>query len=168
MTEDNVTTYEDFREGLDMVGNAEDFIELTQESSVDFREGLAMNYHTPPSAVEILSHDNKPSVRSAIAGRSSLKPEILERLLTDENMYVRKAAVGNLDISLTRLLQCLATEKYTEVQEHIIDTIQEFSTKDFEKALTLSGFNHFVGLPADWVLRAIRFNGTDAGERLVS
>lgn len=160
MTGDNSSVYENFREALDMVGTTEDFIELIKDPNVDFREGLAMNYRTPPSAVEILSRDKEPSVRAAVAGRAALKPEVLERLLVDEDVYVRKTAVNNLDITLIILLQRLAVEENDVVQEQILYTIQEFSTKDFEKALILSGFNHFIGLPMDWVVRAIRFNGT--------
>lgn len=132
-------------------------------------------------AVELVASE-KSEVRAALAENPALSLELLERLLADEDSLVRNNAAANPGLPVKRLLELtesgdhatrsgvaanrsaafdvlirLLNDKF--LSNRARNRLVRLSDEAFHAGLTETGLSHFIGLPRDWVLKALCSRG---------
>lgn len=70
---------------------------LAFNPSVEVRQAVADNVHTPLSALLMLAHDENPDVRFQLAENHNIPEAVLQVLCEDDNPYVRWRATTTLN-----------------------------------------------------------------------
>lgn len=85
-----------------------------------FKYYMAKNLSVPLSCLHILSEDEDEEIRSRVAGREDLTPDLVEKLSNDKSTDVRCSIASNYKILLSEeIINRFANDKYSGVRGEI-------------------------------------------------
>lgn len=112
------------------------------------------NPNFPEDTLKELVDSSDPFVREAVAANINVTSELVESLANDEHVKVRVAVAYSPKTSVETLFKMLHDEE-PEVKNTAKFMLSYVSDKGFETALINNGYSQYVGLPRDWVLKAL-------------
>lgn len=137
----------------------ESLLILLEEEDGFYRKSIAMNPALPREILEELIRDSDAVVRQSAALNSSWSSERLESLAVTGDEWVRSGVVDNPNVALGTLLKLLSDEE-PAISITVSRVLKKMDDEAFQAGLVEAELQHMVGLPREWVMKALNVKET--------
>lgn len=127
---------------------------LSRDHNAQVAVNALRNSKFPADGLPEAAGSSEPVIREAVVAAGSITPELVASLANDEDIKVRLAVACSPKTPVDTLFKML-NDNESEVKETVKFMLSYISEKGFEAGLINNGYTQYLGLPRDWVIKAL-------------